>query len=665
MSQRSSSSTSTPQTMTQIKNMFLNVDIPLLFQSMKCDVDVAPTYEASKHRLKYAAVYEVPEIEKAFHKFLDSEFNTMPLDFIRDYNKFEEKKTNAQKAKHLDYILKTYINVGTDKELNLSGKDRKAFLEKVESCGQLNNTEDWVSELVPKDLLFPIYERARADLKDDSFGRFIISDIWKNLIPKYIKNPDVMERLKIFDAEQKNQRFQFEKPNMDKLATVKRQSMALSENSEQLLRKLSLNDFGLVKKLSDEEEQFLKMDKKLGGQYLTQGIQHFKKRENQQAYECYTFAIELDSTLREAYFNRGVLNYNTRNLVEAIEDMMKVVEMKPDHARALSVRAMSFKELGHYKAALRDFFEAERYEIIPKNLLLTAICFDQLDIDKKANEYYERYLEYDQNSRDAIMALHNKAQNYFLKNNFNQAIYDLTYALNLCEEDEDENESLIKEIKFIRSKCYKAIGDEEKAQLDYEQSTIVSADIVYDEAIKKFTEKDYLEAYKLFTKVLKVETKNEEVYYSRGLCAKYLGDMQRAADDFKKTIELNPKFPKSYIHLAKYYAKENDVENAKKHFKLCVEYAPTADNYFSMGLFHNSIEDISKAVNDFTLCLGVDPTYADAYYNRGLIKLRWKNFEGGLKDLNSALEYDNDPDIYVDRAFNNGTKNCTKNESQS
>ena len=207
----------------------------------------------------------------------------MPLDFIRDYKKFEEKKTDKKKAQHLDIILKTYIDVNSPKELNLSGKDRKGIIEEIQKCGQLNNTDEWVCEKEPSVLLFSIFERARADLKDDSFGRFIMSDFWTNLIPKYIKNPDVMERLKIFDAEQKNERFEFQKPNLSEISSLKKSkkdSGHLSTDSETMIRKLSLKNFNVLKKLSEEEENFLKQDKKHGNQYLSKGIDYFKQRNN-------------------------------------------------------------------------------------------------------------------------------------------------------------------------------------------------------------------------------------------------------------------------------------------------------------------------------------------------------------------------------------------------
>ena len=72
----SSSSITSPHRSASIKNIFSNIDIPLLFQSMKCDTDVEPKYEVSKYRLKYEAIFNVEEIEKAFHQFLNTEYNT-------------------------------------------------------------------------------------------------------------------------------------------------------------------------------------------------------------------------------------------------------------------------------------------------------------------------------------------------------------------------------------------------------------------------------------------------------------------------------------------------------------------------------------------------------------------------------------------------------------
>jgi tetratricopeptide (TPR) repeat protein len=621
-----------PRVNLSVKNMF-NIDVSKLFQSMKTDEEVCPIYDSSKYRLKYHTIYENKEIENAFYEFLKTEFNTMPLDFLRDFDKFEQKKTGAEKSAHLKYICETYINVNSEKELNLSGKDRKVVLKEIQESGQLDNPEEWVIEKSPQDLLFIIKERMFGELGNDSFGRFILTDFWIKLIPKYIKNPLVMERLRIFDAELKNEKYELYKPKPLNQATA---------------RKLTFNP--LTKKLTPEEERMLMDDAQLAGDYLSKGIEFFKRKENQQAFEAYTFAIELNPTLKEAYFNRGILNYNTKNLIESIEDMMKVIEFDPKNARALSCRAMCFKELGYFKAALRDFHEAEHYDTIPKNFMLSAICYDQLDMDKKANEYYDKFLKYEKNTRNSITALHNKSQNNFMNNKFDEAIEDLSLALKISE-NEENSEEIVKQIKFLRSRCYQSIGDLTNAKLDYEESSIVTTETLYEEAIEKFQENNFSEAHAIFSEVLEIETENEEVYYSRGLCSKYMDDSEGALKDFMRCIEIKPDFPKPYIHMARHFVKIGNVDKAKSLFKKCLDLVPTLDNYFERAIFYNSIEKNKEAIQDFSKCIELDPTFGDAYYNRGLIQIRMKLYQEALADLTEALKYETDPDIHVDRAL--------------
>jgi len=160
---------------------------------------------------------------------------------------------------------------------------------------------------------------------------------------------------------------------------------------------------------------------------------------------------------------------------------------------------------------------------------------------------------------------------------------------------------------------------------------------------------DPLKAMADFSKAVEIDPDNSDIYHHRGQVHLLTEQIDNAADDFKKAVDLNPEFPVAYVQ--KLYTdyrravQKNDQElvknvinlfkQAKEKFPKCVE---------TYALFAQVLSDQSKfeqADELYIEALQVDPNNANLYVHRGLIHLQWKgDIEKAVELITKSLDVD-------------------------
>jgi hypothetical protein len=312
--------------------------------------------ELEKYALKYPAVYDIKEIGDLFYAFLKEEYNTPPYEFILEYDALEEDYPEPTNVKLFKKIWNSYYDENSQTELNISAKVKQEVTSKVEKTNQLTSSK-WLIDSSLKQLFFKTAKLMKTDLGADNFPRFVESEKWKEIESKFYGNEDVMEKLQIYDIEEsKDKRWE-------------------------------------RKDEAKEEELGAEQKLELAKKHLAEGLEFFKNQEWEKAYDSFTDAIQFNNQLKEAYFNRGILNYNSQKYVDAIADMLSVIELDPTNAKALSVRGMSLKITGNYEMAAVDLSKALEHEEILNNYMLLGICYDAYDDLENAIKAYTNYID--------------------------------------------------------------------------------------------------------------------------------------------------------------------------------------------------------------------------------------------------------------------------------
>ena len=76
------------------------------------------------------------------------------------------------------------------------------------------------------------------------------------------------------------------------------------------------------------------------------------------ARECYTKAIGLDPTAKEAFCKRGIMYIQLDRDDEAIKDFSKAIDLDPNYAAAYYQRGSKYNFLGRYDEAIVDLTKA-------------------------------------------------------------------------------------------------------------------------------------------------------------------------------------------------------------------------------------------------------------------------------------------------------------------
>ena len=129
--------------------------------------------------------------------------------------------------------------------------------------------------------------------------------------------------------------------------------------------------------------------------------------------------------------------------------------------------------------------------------------------------------------------------------------------------------------------------------------------------------KDYNRKIKEFDELIGQDRQNADLYYSRGCLYEQKGDLDKAKNDFTKSIDINNR---------------------------------VSDAYYNRGLIFVRIKEYTLAIKDFDKAIELDSQAVDAYCNRGSANYQLGKSDLALRDYNEGLKIDpDDADLYYNR----------------
>lgn len=185
----------------------------------------------------------------------------------------------------------------------------------------------------------------------------------------------------------------------------------------------------------------------------------------------------------------------------------------------------------------------------------------------------------------------------------------------------------------------------------------------------------YREAIEALNILLRVETKDYEGYFLRGV-AKYnlddlsganydftraidenpaytlalqyraitrsrMGQYAESLDDFRTAIELRPNQAAVYYSRGVTYFLNQQFEQAISDFDRFIKIEPReASGYINRGTSYLYLKDTTSAINNYNRAIEVNPYYSDGYLRRGLIQLMRQNYSAARSDLDRTIELD-------------------------
>lgn len=267
--------------------------------------------------------------------------------------------------------------------------------------------------------------------------------------------------------------------------------------------------------------------------YYKRANTFFFERNFKQATADIDYAIALDSTkaLYDFLRAKSLISGDTANSREAIMSFKKALRLQPDYIEAML-------EYGKLLIARQMYDEAEKIYVAcnrkdpsnPQPYFYLGLMAKEMQDTLKAVTLFEKTLVYDGNYYDAVMQL----GNYYAVSGNDKALVFFDRAIRL---NPYSDEALYAKGLFLQKKqLYK-----DAAALYEEVYKMNPGHILcrYNLAYINALFNNYDKALKLLDETISLANNYAEAYALRGLVREKMNDKMRAADDYRKALELD------------------------------------------------------------------------------------------------------------------------------
>lgn len=200
----------------------------------------------------------------------------------------------------------------------------------------------------------------------------------------------------------------------------------------------------------------IRMQSNVAQFYNDRGYTYNNLREYKKAIIDFDKSINLNPKFAVVYNNRGFAYHNLGEYDKAITDFNKAIELNPEYAIAYNNRGYAYKNWGEYDRAITDYSKA-----IELNLEFAEAYNNRGTVYDNLGEYDRAIADYDKaielNPKYAT-PYKNQGGIWSKRENFDRAIQFLTKAIELNPEYKDAYAE--------RAEVYRLMGETEKAEAD-------------------------------------------------------------------------------------------------------------------------------------------------------------------------------------------------------
>eukprot|EP00762_Andalucia_godoyi_P000805 ANDGO_03699.mRNA.1 hypothetical protein GUITHDRAFT_104443 len=209
------------------------------------------------------------------------------------------------------------------------------------------------------------------------------------------------------------------------------------------------------------------------------------------------------------------------------------------------------------------------------------------------------------------------ANSFLVDKNYDEAIMLLTRTIDIIDDDP--------ELFHKRGICFRYIGEFQAAVQDLLQAVKLNGGVfekaemqlgraLNDIGLQLMTEGNHAEAIPYFTEGLKWDC-IPEYFISRAECFAKSGDSKPAFQDLVRALELDPKHPIALQRLSALHFEwgcvafnSGDCRSAVTEFTKAIMCQPRVPGYYlSRARCFSTLQDLEKAIEDFTRVLFLDP----------------------------------------------------------
>ena len=372
---------------------------------------------------------------------------------------------------------------------------------------------------------------------------------------------------------------------------------------------------------------------------INKAIAEFKKalplfKEDQKQMKAETYV-----TLANAYNRKGIHK-------AAITACKKAMEIDPNLANAHYNLGFAYREEGNDELAKQEF-----------------ALYDELL--KQEGEYIEIPEKPTSEEIDKYITL---GDNYFKEGKFDEAIIEYKKALEI----EPRDDILNKLGQAHQQKRLAGKSEEQPAKIDtfkskktldempgLEGEQDLSIEELYDRGISYYDKGMIDKAIEEFKEVLELDPDDIETHYHLGNAYADKEMFDEAISIYKKVIEKNPEFIDAYLSLSTLYLDMDMVDEAISLCNQAISANPD-DSFlcFHLGEAYVRNEQYEEAITAFNKAISINPMDPETQYRLAESYYETKQYNMALKHATQAEElgYITDPTFMIDLKKNTVTE---------
>lgn len=156
-----------------------------------------------------------------------------------------------------------------------------------------------------------------------------------------------------------------------------------------------------------------------------------------------------------------------------------------------------------------------------------------------------------------------------------------------------------------------------------------------------YYKKDYEEAVKQYSAIIKKHPDSADALFGRGLTLVWLNKRKEAVKDYKKVIALNPRHVMAFKQLAVEYMETGDPRQAMKILDMgLLNESKSEELRFERALANYKLGRKEEAIKDYTEAIKLNSNRKDFFNDRGFVRLELRQYKGAIEDFERALEID-------------------------
>ncbi len=257
-------------------------------------------------------------------------------------------------------------------------------------------------------------------------------------------------------------------------------------------------------------------------------------------------------------------------------------------------------------------------------------------------------------------------ENYAVADTEEDGSVKLTYAtegsgINTDKYDSTSNEP--KPISGLVSKHGNDASNSDSKEAKEEALRIRRAHTEFNNGTTYYKEGNLEKAIESFKKSLEYKQDNAKAFYNLGKIYYELGQKELSHSYYKDAVELNPNDSLSMVAIGLIYYEKGNIEEASRYYEKTLEIAPKFGMvYFNRGTMLGQNNQYELALEDLNKAIKYDPQNSEAFINRGLAHFYMRNLDLACKDWKKAESMGNPKGKDAVKLYCSGNPNRKNNK---